>query len=235
MNRPLSLTVWIWLMTVVLVVAFTPFDPHLSEWAQGLPEEVVGFNRAITDIGTFAWMIYSSALLLLIAFVVRRSSARDTLRQRARAARNLSAYFLLTIGTAGALVHGLKFLIGRARPELLADYGPYSLTPFTGDTLFESFPSGHSTAAGAFFGAFAMVMPQLRPLFLLLALLVGISRVVVGAHYPSDVAAGLLLGLWVALMMAFVFARQGWLFNLGAAGWPVLRHVEHEAKERGAE
>ncbi len=149
-------------------------------------------------------------MLLLIAFVVRRSSARDTLRQRARAARNLSAYFLLTIGTASVLVHGLKFLIGRARPELLADYGPYSLTPFTGDTLFESFPSGHSTAAGAFFGAFAMVMPQLRPLFLLLALLVGISRVVVGAHYPSDVAAGLLLGLWVALMMAFVFARQGW-------------------------
>lgn len=129
MNRPLSLTVWIWLMTVVLVVAFTPFDPHLSEWAQGLPEEVVGFNRAITDIGTFAWMIYSSALLLLIAFVVRRSSARDTLRQRARAARNLSAYFLLTIGTASALVHGLKFLIGRARPNSLPITAPTASRP----------------------------------------------------------------------------------------------------------
>jgi hypothetical protein len=54
-----------------------PFDPHLSEWAQGLPEEIVGFNRAITDIGTFAWMIYTSALLLLIAFIVRRASARS--------------------------------------------------------------------------------------------------------------------------------------------------------------
>ena len=46
---------------------------------------------------------------------------------------------------------------------------------------------------------------------------------------------GELLGGANGLMMAFVFARQGWLFKLGAAGWPVLRHVEHEAEERGAE
>ncbi|WOS62736.1 phosphatase PAP2 family protein [Sinorhizobium fredii] len=220
MNQPLASTGWIVLTTIVLVLALVPFDPQLSEWAQALPDEIVDFNRTITDVGTFAWMIYTSATLLLIAFVVRRASRRDTIRQRARTARNLSAYFLLTIGTASALVHGLKLLIGRARPELFADYGAYSLTPFTGDRLFESFPSGHSTAAGAFFGAFAMLKPELRPLFLILALLIGVSRVIVGAHYPSDVAAGLLLGLWVAMMVAFLFARQGWFFRLDCRGWP---------------
>ncbi|ACP27049.1 phosphatidic acid phosphatase type 2 [Sinorhizobium fredii NGR234] len=220
MNQPLASTAWIVLTTIVLVLALVPFDPQLSEWAQTLPDEIVGFNRTITDFGTFAWMIYTSATLLLIAFVVRRASQRDTIRQRARAARNLSAYFLLTIGTASVLVHGLKFLIGRARPELFADYGAYSLTPFTGDRLFESFPSGHSTAAGAFFGAFAMLTPELRPLFLILALLIGLSRVIVGAHYPSDVAAGLLLGLWVSIMVAFLFARRDWLFRFDADGWP---------------
>ncbi len=51
--------------------------------------------------------------------------------------------------------------------------GAYSLTPFTGDNLYESFPSGHSTAAGAFFGAFAMLMPRFRWVFLLLALVSG--------------------------------------------------------------
>ncbi|AWI59303.1 phosphatase PAP2 family protein [Sinorhizobium fredii] len=220
MNQPLASTGWIVLTTIVLVLALVPFDPQLSEWAQALPDEIVDFNRTITDVGTFAWMIYTSATLLLIAFVVRRASRRDTIRQRARTARNLSAYFLLTIGAASALVHGLKFLIGRARPELFADYGAYSLTPFTGDRLFESFPSGHSTAAGAFFGAFAMLKPELRPLFLILALLIGVSRVIVGAHYPSDVAAGLLLGLWVAMMVAFLFARRDWLFLLDTGGWP---------------
>ncbi|NRP69241.1 hypothetical protein ILFOPFJJ_00105 [Ensifer psoraleae] len=225
MNQPLASTAWIFLTTLVLVLALVPFDPQLSQWAQDLPEEIVAFNRTITDFGTFAWMIYTSTFLLLVAYIARRASHHDTVRYRARSARNLSAYFLLTIGTASVLVHGLKFLIGRARPELFADYGAYSLTPFTGERLFESFPSGHSMAAGALFGAFAMLMPQLRPVFLILALAIGVSRVIVGAHYPSDVAAGLLLGLWVAMMIAFVFARQGWLFRLDAGGWPAPKNA----------
>ncbi|AUX78268.1 MULTISPECIES: phosphatase PAP2 family protein [Sinorhizobium] len=230
MNQPLASSSWILLTTIILVVALVPFDPHLSQWAQGLPQEIIGFNRAITDFGTFAWMIYTSATLLLIAFIVRRSSRRNTVRQRARTARRLGAYFLLTIGTASVLVHGLKLLIGRARPELFAEYGAYSLTPFTGSGAFESFPSGHSTAAGAFFGAFAMLTPRLRPLFLILALLIGVSRVVVGAHYPSDVAAGLLLGLWTAMMVAFLFARRDWLFRLDAGGWPAPKTARSRLK-----
>ncbi|WP_018236054.1 phosphatase PAP2 family protein [Ensifer sp. BR816] len=230
MNQPLASTGWILLTTIVLVLALVPFDPHLSEWARGLPDEIVDFNRTITDFGTFAWMLYTSATLLLIAFVVRRASQRDTVRQRARAARNLSAYFLLTIATASVLVHGLKLVIGRARPELFADYGAYSLAPFTGDWLFESFPSGHSTAAGAFFGAFAMLKPGLRPLFLILALLIGVSRVIVGAHYPSDVAVGLLLGLWAAMMWAYLFARRDWLFRLDAGGWPAPKSASPPPK-----
>jgi len=221
MRRPLSSTSWILLTTIVLMLALMPLDPHLSKWAQDLPEAVVDFNEAITDFGTFGWMIYASAFLLLVALIAKRAAQQETVRQRARTVRSLSAYFLLTIGTASVLVHGLKFLIGRARPELMEEYGAYSLTPFTGERLFESFPSGHSTAAGALFGAFAMLMPQFRPLFFVFATTIGMSRVIVGAHYPSDVAAGLLLGLWTAVMIAFLFARQGWHFRWGANGWPV--------------
>ncbi|MCY1236474.1 hypothetical protein D9M72_491300 [compost metagenome] len=67
-----------------------------------------------------------------------------------------------------------------------------------------------------------MLMPKLRPLFLILALTIGVSRVIVGAHYPSDVAAGLLLGLWTSVMVAFLFARQNRLFHLSEGGWPLV-------------
>ena len=70
-----------------------------------------------------------------------------------------------------------------------------------------------------------MLAPRLRPLFLLGALTIGISRVIVGAHYPSDVAAGLLLGLWTAVATAFFFARKEWLFRFDAHGWPLPKSM----------
>ncbi len=211
---------WILAATFVLVLVFIPFDPIISQRAQALPGSVVGFNKAITDFGTFRWMLYSTGLLAIVAYIAARVLTSTSYANRIRTAWRLLLYFFLTIGTASILVHLLKFLIGRARPELLMDMGAYSLTPFTGDNLYESFPSGHSAAAGVFFGAFLMLVPRFRFIFIGLALVIGVSRVIVGAHYPSDVAAGLLLGTWTAMAFAFIFARSEWLFRLDANGWP---------------
>lgn len=220
MKRFLVSSGWIFAASLVLALVFIPFDPRLSEQAQGLPEGIVGFNSAITDFGTFSWMIYSSGLLAIFAYILGRVFQQYTYSGQIRTARRLLLYFFLTIGTSSALVHLFKFLIGRARPELLGELGAYSLTPFTGDILYESFPSGHSTAAGAFFGAFSLLMPRLRLVFLGLAVMIGVSRVIVGAHYPSDVAVGLLLGMWTAMAFAFIFARYNWLFHFDEKGWP---------------
>lgn len=221
MNRPHAASLfWILAATVLLVTALVPFDPVLSQRAQGLPGTIVSFNARITDFGTFAWMIYGSGLFVIAAYIVHRVSRNETVTGRARTALRLSLYFFLTIGATSALVHLFKLIVGRARPALFAEHGAYSLSPFAYDDLYSSFPSGHSAAVGAFFGAFAMLAPRLRPLFLVGALTIGISRVIVGAHYPSDVAAGLLLGLWTAVALAYVFARKDWLFRLDARGWP---------------
>lgn len=225
MKQPFTSSLWILVITLVLIALLVPFDAHLSVSAQSLPDAIVQFNRTITDFGTFGWMIYAAAGLTTVAYIAERSGLSETVQSRARTARFLSLYILVTIGTASALVHMLKFVIGRARPELIAEMGAHSLTPFAGGDLFASFPSGHSTAVGAFFGAFSMLVPQLRPLFALGALTIGVSRVIVGAHYPSDVAAGLLLGLWSAVMIAFIFLSREWLFSADARGWPVPKHA----------
>lgn len=220
---------WILAATLVLVLVLIPFDPVISQRAQALPASVVGFNHAITDFGTFRWMLYSTGLFAIIAYVVSRGLTRSSYAARIGKAWRLLLYFFLTIGTASILVHLLKFLIGRARPELLLEMGAYSLTPFTGDHIYESFPSGHSTAAGAFFGAFMMLIPRFRFVFIGLALVIGMSRVIVGAHYPSDVAAGLLLGTWTAMAFAFIFARSEWIFRFDANGWPHPKNVVSSA------
>ncbi|MDE1996093.1 MAG: phosphatase PAP2 family protein, partial [Rhizobiaceae bacterium] len=117
----------------------------------------------------------------------------------------------------------LKYVIGRARPPLYEQYGIFAFKPFNGDFLFESFPSAHSANVGAFFVALALVFPRLRLLFISLGIWLGVTRVIIGVHYPSDVTAGLALGAWIAFAIAIIFSRFGLVFSAGPTGWPIPR------------
>ncbi len=63
-----------------------------------------------------------------------------------------------------------------------------------------SFPSGHTSASVLFASFVFFVKPELGLLAFTWAGLVGISRVVLGVHYPSDIVAGVLLGLGVTFL-----------------------------------
>lgn len=205
---------------VVLAAGIAPFDPVISGAAQGLPASFVGVSAAITDFGTFTWMIGGSATAALAGYAVKTLASDPLTVSRARTLFRVAVYFLVSTAAASVLVHVAKFLIGRARPELAAEFGAWGLSPLAEDVLFQSFPSGHSAAAGAFFAAMALVLPRYVWLFVAGALTIGITRVVVGAHYPSDVAVGLALGAWTSLAAAYLMAARGWLFRLDGKGWP---------------
>ncbi|MEX1221383.1 MAG: phosphatase PAP2 family protein [Idiomarina sp.] len=71
-----------------------------------------------------------------------------------------------------------------------------------------SFPSGHTTAAFMFAGLCANFMPSLGPLVYTWAALVGLSRVLLGVHFPTDIVAGALLGS--ALAALILVQTAGW-------------------------
>jgi undecaprenyl-diphosphatase len=64
-----------------------------------------------------------------------------------------------------------------------------------------SFPSGHACAAMAVAVGFASAFPALAPLLLVLAAVVGFSRVALGVHYPGDVLVGQAIALLCAVPM----------------------------------
>jgi undecaprenyl-diphosphatase len=103
-----------------------------------------------------------------------------------------------------------KPLFDRARPfETTAETRVYGVRPTT-----RSFPSGHvaNAAAGAY--GLARLAPEGRVIFWGLAMLVSVSRVYLGVHYPADVLGGWLFGLAVAW---FVIGRTAWRFQSNAA------------------
>jgi undecaprenyl-diphosphatase len=70
-----------------------------------------------------------------------------------------------------------------------------------------AFPSNHTTVAFAFAAAFFLVNRWLGAITLLVAMVMGFSRVYVGAHYPHDVGVGALVGTVVALLVVVLGRR----------------------------
>ncbi|MGA3065760.1 MAG: phosphatase PAP2 family protein [Tepidisphaeraceae bacterium] len=88
----------------------------------------------------------------------------------------------------------LKRSLGRARPRR-ENAGRFLGPSLEHANFRESFPSSHSASAFAFSTVLATAYPQAAAIFWLLALVCAALRYVMDAHWPSDVLAGIALGL----------------------------------------
>lgn len=119
------------------------------------------------------------------------------------------AFFLLAAGLGGMLLFsGLKLIFERPRP-------PYPiLYPESGF----SFPSGHATFSFVFYGALAYLIYHTKLskfwktfliiFLLMLSLSIGLSRIYLRVHYPSDVLAGICLGYSWLFILIYYFRHR---------------------------
>lgn len=118
---------------------------------------------------------------------------------------------ILAIEAASFLDRVLKSAFGRARPFV----GDPRVHPSIALPHDPSMPSGH--AMNAFAGAVLLgaVMPRARWPLLALAALIGLSRIYLGVHFPSDVIAGAILGAAIGAIAAWLLRRGERLLRSG--------------------
>lgn len=193
----LQLTIWTSLFLVVSILVWVGWKPlEISDTFL-----LLAINKGLSSKWLDAAMLFFSRLgnlpitwLLLISWLGYELWHKDP-RGRKAAVCWLSS--VLTIAIAFGIADGIsgqivKPLVGRERPEKIV--GDLRLVDGGGRT--KSFPSSH--AANAF--AVARVLHDLAPpksLWWFLAATIALSRVYLGAHFPSDVFGGALLGLSV--------------------------------------
>jgi undecaprenyl-diphosphatase len=197
MSRPFLLSALI-LLAIAAAIGFAVEAGHLRAFDTalslgiGVPARAAGWPVPIL---LFATVLGSAAVRLPVAAAVTLLLA--VRRDRIGAAMVLASTVGILIGNSA-----LKHLVGRARPELL---------PHLAVETSLSFPSGHASNAAAVFLAIGWVLVRdgmrariVWPVAGVLILLVGVSRVVLGVHWPSDVLAGWCVGAGWMLVCAAV-------------------------------
>jgi len=152
---------------------------------EGWPRDVV---LALTQLG--APLLLEAAALALFTVLVLRGR------------RKLAGYVGISVFGAQVVSISVKLVVERVRPCIDAASCPQTT----------SFPSGHAVGAAAFYATAAILLLPIigRRAWALLAVpvLIALTRVLLGVHYPSDVLAGLLVGgCWAAACTAVL---TGW-------------------------
>jgi undecaprenyl-diphosphatase len=131
-----------------------------------------------------------------------------------RAIGAISGFLFVAVGAPGLVSALLKRLIGRARPEGLDTFGTLWFEPGAwAQYSLQGLPSGHATTSFALAFALVALFGRWWGVAFALAALIALSRIVVGAHFLTDVLAGALLGTLGAMLVRAVFIRRGWIFD----------------------
>ena len=194
--------------SVILLILFAwlseeVFEGELRRFDMGVRMKVhelfspqmTKFMQAMTFLGSVGFLL--TLFLLITAIWIIRKKYRS------------AAWLAVAAGGSVILDVSLKLSFHRPRPMPFVGMAPTSY----------SFPSGHSLSSLCFYGVLAGLLcarirnPALRKAIwiaaALLVLAIGISRIYLGVHYPTDVIAGYIAaGAWVSSLLLAMYANR---------------------------
>lgn len=187
-------------VTAVCVGSYILLDVHLLKYFDTYRDTAF---RQVFEILTRLGISTPYLVISAAAFVWLRFVKKDI------EASNSALFIFLAIAVSGILNNILKVLIGRYRPILFFNEQLYGLKFFAVGYAYNSFPSGHANTVAALFCSLYLLLGGPRLIYPILAIPIIMSRVVIGAHYFSDVLFGSYLAVVTTFFLREVFRKKG--------------------------
>ena len=174
------------IVLIILIAAFY-FDNAVHHYMTA--HQTRGLRHFMHSVSRFGdWPEHFALGLLLTGIAWWRGSQKWT---------RVFLSMLIALAIAGVAGRGIKIATGRARPSVKIEQ---VLNRSRFSSKFHAFPSGHVAASTAFFAVLLFANWRIGLGCLLIPLLIGFSRIYIGAHYPSDVVFAAILGVLCALL-----------------------------------
>jgi len=197
MNKKLMAIVLLFLCSLLSVISYFYWDIPLAHYCRGLGQSVLNIAEIVTIWGESLWY-YIILVTALIYFWFLAKNKLWSMR---------SLFLLISISASGLISILIKWLAGRYRPNMLEN-GFYGFNYFGVGHEFTSFPSGHTITGFSLAAAVSILFPRLSIPAFIVAVSIGISRILITSHYLSDVIAGACIGILSTMMVKYFFDRQ---------------------------
>jgi len=177
---------------IAIAIAFH-FDGAVRDFmAQHQSPMMRNFMRNVSRFGD--WPSHVALGLLLLGIAWRRHSKKWM---------RIFLSMLMALAIAGVIGRGIQIATGRARPSVRTEEVGNRFS-----AKYNAFPSGHVAASTAFFGVLIFARRRVGLACLPIPILIGFSRMYLGAHYLSDVVCAAVLGILCAALVWRFFAHE---------------------------
>ena len=188
------------------ILFFLFFDYSISKFFYNINSQTKSLFETLTHFGDSLYFFVPTILIwAAIKIIQNKNKIILTIS-------DISLFIFFNILFSGIAVQIFKHILGRPRPPMFHLYNLSSLDFFQFDSKWHSFPSGHTATIFAFIFCLIFLFPKIKNILIAIAIIIASTRVIVGAHFVSDVFGGALVAYITTILLRDNFFQKSKLF-----------------------
>lgn len=190
------------------IIFFLFFDYSISKIFYNLNSQTKSLFESLTHFGDSLYFFVPTIIIWTVVKILQNKN------KIILTIGDISIFIFLNILFSGIVVQIFKHILGRPRPPMFHLHNLSSLDFFNFDSRWHSFPSGHTSTIFAFIFCLLFLFPKIKNFLITFAIIIASTRVIVGAHYVSDIFGGALFSFIVSIILRDRFFQRSKLFIL---------------------